>query len=70
MFTNIMNGVIGEVTRHPASIVMPAPRKPHGEPAKSISRPAHRIVRAAPRVVFPGKYRVLAESFKRAAGFY
>jgi len=70
MFTSIMNGVIGEVTRHPASAAAAPQRKRDGEPAKSVSRLPRRVVRAAPRVVFPGKYRVFAESFKRAAGFY
>lgn len=72
MFTSIMNGVINEVTRHPAGAPMPRQGKSSSEPARHSAKP--RLGRTSPvapaRIALPGRYRVLADSFKRAAGFY
>lgn len=73
MFTTIMYAVVNEVTRQPGSVetVLNAKR---GESAGRIMARARRRIRhaaaAAPRAApLPGTYRVLAESFKCAAGY-
>jgi len=74
MFTTIMYGVINEVTRQPGSAGLSlsanrsaAQRRPGARPRRKI-----RQVASAPRQRghLAGTYRVLADSFKRAAGFY
>jgi hypothetical protein len=73
MFTHIMNGVINEITRGPAN----APRAPAMPGSGRRGRPVPQVpvstkqIPAARRsgTQLPGKYRVLAESFRRAAGF-
>jgi hypothetical protein len=73
MFTSIMNGVINEVTRHPAGVPMLQQGRSTSEVARPTGKPQRRRARTAPvaraRIALPGKYRVLADSFKRAAGF-
>ena len=71
MFTTIMYGFINEVTRQPGSANIPLranrPRKQRMSGAPS----QHRIRTATRREVpLSGRYQVLADSFKRAAGFY
>jgi hypothetical protein len=72
MFTTIMYGFINEVTRQPAStdLTLTGP----GRGATSLSSVRHRIRKAARPTPqsrpLPGQYRVLADSFKRAAGFH
>lgn len=73
MFTTIMYGVINEITRQPAASTLPLRGRQRGERRQPVARrrPSPRRVRsAAPRQAqFPGKFQVLADSFKRAAGF-
>ena len=64
MFIAVMNGFIGAATRQPADI------RPRAE--TPVTRPAaRRRIRSPKRAArpLPGRYRVLADSFKRAAGF-
>ena len=74
MFTTIMYGFINEVTRQPASAEIPLRSKRSGGKERPTmgSRPKVRRVPRAPRrpALLAGQYRVLADSFKRAAGFY
>ena len=71
MFISIMSGVIGEVTRQsPVAPRMRAetPRSDAATPRatrRARVRPATR-----PAAALPGTYRVLAASFRRAAGFH
>ena len=74
MFTTIMYGFINEVTRQPetARLSLSAnrgagQRRPAAHPRRNIRQVAGT---ARPRRHLAGKYRVLADSFKRAAGFY
>ena len=75
MFTTIMYGFINEVTRQPAMTELPLDWKRGASQGRSVkrlpgkNRPA---VNATGRRQgeLSGKYRVLADSFKRAAGFY
>jgi hypothetical protein len=73
MFTTIMYGVINEVTRQPASANIPL-RKGRATPQAPGPGQRPRLRRVEPVVQgqgqLPGRYRVLADSFKRAAGFY
>ena len=70
MFTTIMNCVINEITRGPASAEIPLRSKRSGGKERPTTgpRPKVRRVSRAPRLA--GHYRVLADSFKRAAGFH
>lgn len=75
MFISIMSGVIGEVTRQaPATAATPSAARRSGWQAASGARPrpakARAAAAAASTPALPGTYRVLAESFRRAAGFY
>jgi len=73
MFTTIMYGVISEITRQPASANIPL--RPRGSIERhqpvARQRPTARRLRSAARdqAQLPVKFRVLADSFKRAAGF-
>ena len=72
MFTTVMYGFINEVTRQPASAELPL----HASRGNRRQRPAARGQRKprpaadAPRTQLAGRYQVLADSFKRAAGFH
>ena len=75
MFISIMSGVIGEVTRQsPATAGKPSAahaNRPRAAAAARIKPAKARALAVAPRTpALPGTYRVLAESFRRAAGFY
>ena len=74
MFTTIMYGFINEVTRQRATSDIPLTAKRYARPGRSVKPLAakNRPVATASgcRRSLPGKYRVLADSFKRAAGFY
>ena len=73
MFTTIMYGFINEVTRQPASADIPLVATRRGRQGHSLTRSEHKSRQAAKptrrQVNLPGKYRVFADSFKRAAGF-
>jgi len=74
MFTHIMNGVINEVTRGPANAPrVSSTRQGSGRQGRPVPQAPVSTKRgpAARRggTQLPGKYRVLAESFRRAAGF-
>ena len=74
MFTTIMYGFINEVTRQPACAEIPLRTKRRGEQGRSLTRP-RRSVRPVTDATrrgghLAGTYRVLADSFKRAAGFH
>jgi hypothetical protein len=73
MFTTIMYGFINEVTRQPSSAAIPLRAKRRGRQERSVTRPRQAIQAAANatqrQVNLPGKYRIFADSFKRAAGF-
>ena len=70
MFTTIMYGVINEVTRQPGSAGLSL----NANRGAGQRRPRRKIRRVTsvtkPRGHLTGTYRVLADSFKRAAGFY
>ena len=71
MFTTVMYGFINEVTRQPASVEIPL-RASRGKTRRRSTRRAQPKARPAAgsgRAALPGRYRVLADSFKRAAGF-
>lgn len=74
MFTTIMYGFINEVTRQPASAEIPLSANRgagQGRPAAPPRRTIRQVASAPrPRRRLAGKYRVLADSFKCAAGFY
>ena len=74
MFTTIMYGFINEVTRQPeiARLSLSANRGAgQGRPAARSRRKIRQVASATrPRRYLAGKYRVLADSFKFAAGFY
>ena len=75
MFTTIMYGFINEITRQPAMTEMPLSWKRGAGQGRSVKRlpgKNRRIVNATGRRQghLSGKYQVLADSFKRAAGFY
>jgi hypothetical protein len=73
MFTTIMYGFINEVTRQPSGAALPLRAKRRGKQERSAtrsrqsSRPAANATQG--QVNLPGKYRVFADSFKRAAGY-
>ncbi len=73
MFTTIMYAVVNEVTRQPGSLESVLNAKRSDSAAPVMARARRRIRRAAataPRAApLPGTYRVLAESFKCAAGY-
>jgi len=73
MFTTIMYGFINEVTRQPGSAEIPLRATRGGEQGKPVVRSRRKIRQTAtstPRQRHvPAKYLVLADSFKRAAGF-
>lgn len=68
MFTTVMFGVINEVTRQPGRAELPVGRRA----TTAGTEPTRRPVRRAPRESRPlgGQYRVLADAFRRAAGFH
>ena len=69
MFTTIMYGFINEVTRQPATAELPVAGDPHPGKARAAAR--RRIRHAAgPTRPLAGQYRVLADSFRVAAGFH
>ena len=72
MFTTVMYGFINEVTRQPASAEIPLRRSPRAAPVHSAARrqPKPRAGGGARPAQLAGRYRVLADSFKRAAGFH
>ena len=74
MFTTIMYGFINEITRQPACAEIPLRAKPRGKQANPVARPRQKLPRVAVsthrRRQLASKYHVLADSFKRAAGFY
>ena len=73
MFTTIMYGFINEVTRQPASADIPLRATRRGRQGHSPAGSGHKSRQVAKptqrQVNLPGTYRVLADSFKRAAGF-
>ena len=74
MFTTIMYGFINEVTRQPGRAEIPL-RANRGAGQQRPAAPSRRRIRQAAGSRRPGRpltgtYRVLADSFKRAAGFY
>ena len=73
MFTTVMYGFINEVTRQPSSAEIPLRANRRGRQERSATRPrppSRPAANATQRQVnLPGKYRVFADSFKRAAGF-
>ena len=73
MFTTIMYGFINEVTRQPASAEIPLVATRRGRQGHSLTCSGHKSRQATKparrQVNLPGKYRVFADSFKRAAGF-
>jgi hypothetical protein len=74
MFTTIMYGFINEVTRQPASAEIPLRTKRRGGQARTAARSPSNVRRVRNptrrQAQLPGRYRVLADSFKCAAGFY
>lgn len=72
MFTTIMYGVINEITRQPASAELTLTGPGRGQ--RSLSSVRHRIRKAARPAAqnqpLTGQYQILADSFKRAAGFH
>jgi hypothetical protein len=73
MFTHIMNGVINEITRGPANAPRASTRQGSGRQGRPVPQApvSTKRIPAGRRsgTQLPGKYRVLAESFRRAAGF-
>jgi hypothetical protein len=74
MFTTIMYGFINEVTRQPGTAEIPLRANRGGEQGQSVARSRRKIRQAANATRrhrhLASKYRVLADSFKCAAGFY
>lgn len=74
MFTTVMYGVINEVTRQPGNAKMALSAHRDHDKAQSMARARRRIRPLAAgsgrERPLPGTYRVLADSFKRAAGFH
>jgi hypothetical protein len=67
MFTTIMYGFINEVTRQPGNADLTLTRRKR----PSMTSARRRIRRAAGKSTpLPRQYGVLADSFKRAAGFH
>ena len=73
MFTTIMYAFINEVTRQNGSAEIPLRTNRGGGQGHSVARCRRRIRQAAATTArgtpLPTKYLVLADSFKRAAGF-
>ncbi len=73
MFTTIMYGFINEVTRQPGNAEILSTVNRGGAQRGSVAQSRRRIRRAAATTTrhrhLPFKYLVLADSFKRAAGF-
>ncbi len=73
MFTTIMYGFINEVTRQPGNAEILSTVNRGGAQRGSVAQSRRRIRRAAATTPrhrhLPFKYLVLADSFKRAAGF-
>ena len=73
MFTTIMYGVINEITRQPATSSIPLRGRARSERRPvARQRPTARPARnaAGHQARFPGRFQILADSFKRAAGYY
>ena len=74
MFTRIMYGFINEVTRQPAAAGTALWSERRDSKAEAMARARRRIRRVAGvarrDAPLSGTYRVLADSFKRAAGFH
>ena len=71
MFIHIMSGVIGEVTRQsPTTPAVPARPPRDAVATPQAPRRARLLSAARPASALPRTYRVLADSFRRAAGFY
>ena len=74
MFTTIMYGVINEVTRQPGGAEIPLRAKHNGRREHSVAGPRRKVRQAVTTLPrhghVAGKYLILADSFKRAAGFY
>lgn len=73
MFTTIMVGVINEVTRQPGTAEIPLRANRGSERGQPVARSPRKIRQVASPTRrhghLAGKYRVFADSFKRAAGF-
>jgi hypothetical protein len=74
MFTTIMYGFINEVTRQPGGAEISLRAKHDGRREHSVVGPRRKVRQAVTTLPrhghVAGKYLVLADSFKRAAGFY
>ncbi len=74
MFTTIMYGFINEVTRQPGTAELPLRANRGGEQVQSVARSRRKIRQVANATRRHGHlastYHVLADSFKRAAGFH
>jgi hypothetical protein len=74
MFTTIMYGFINEVTRQPATAELPLRAERAGGRRRSAAGSPSKVRRVTPASGGGGqlssKYRVLADSFKHAAGFH
>ncbi len=74
MFTTIMYGVINEVTRQPGSAGLSLNANRGAGQRRPDARPRRKIRQVTSttrhRGHLAGTYQVLADSFKRAAGFY
>ena len=73
MFISIMSGVINEVTRQPAAATAPRGQS-HARASRALAtaRRAKRVSRGPQgrgNALLPDQYRVLAATFRRAAGF-
>lgn len=73
MFTTIMYGFINEVTRQPGMATMSLGKTLGDTGKRTAARPVRPVRPAATPArrerALPGTYRVLADSFRRAAGF-
>ena len=70
MFTTIMYGFINEVTRQPGMATLGLGKAPGDTGKRAAKRPARPTAVVSRRQQpLPGTYRVLADSFRRAAGF-
>jgi hypothetical protein len=74
MFTTIMYGFINEVTRQPGGAEIPLRAKHDGRREPCAVRPRRKVRQTTTTLPrhghVAGKYLVLADSFKRATGFY
>lgn len=70
MFTTIMYGFINEVTRQPGMATMSLGKTLGDTGKRTAARPVRPAATPARRErALPATYRVLADSFRRAAGF-